>query len=198
MRQATGAWVAFHANSIMATSKLLEAAKLCGHGPWIVEHANAVNAVEWNWAPSVISRRNYILTKSPAERFPNVYCEYSFSIWSQSTNLSELVVLNETGKLWHNVTVHWMWTRAAEAKRRWYHGTLFLHPQSLTWNLKMMVSKRNLLFQGLIFRFHVKLPGCKNFNKRHCKPSNQTSIQDHTSILPVASLLPQDVGMVNS
>ena len=35
-----------------------------------------------------------------------------------------------------------------------------LHPQSLTWNLKMMVSKRNLLFQGLIFRFHVKLQGC--------------------------------------
>ena len=35
-----------------------------------------------------------------------------------------------------------------------------LHPQSLTWNLKMMVSKGNLLFQGLIFRFHVKLKGC--------------------------------------
>ncbi len=28
---------------------------------------------------------------------------------------------------------------------------------SLRWNLKMMVSKRNLLFQGAIFRFHVKL-----------------------------------------
>ena len=35
-----------------------------------------------------------------------------------------------------------------------------LHPWSLTWNLKMMLSKRNLLFQGLIFRFHVKLQGC--------------------------------------
>ena len=32
--------------------------------------------------------------------------------------------------------------------------------QSLTWNLKMMISKRNLLFQGLIFRFHVKFQGC--------------------------------------
>ena len=31
----------------------------------------------------------------------------------------------------------------------------------LTWNLKMMVSKRNLLFQGFIFRFHVSFPGCK-------------------------------------
>ena len=29
--------------------------------------------------------------------------------------------------------------------------------QSLTWNLKMMVFKRNLLLQGAIFRFHVKL-----------------------------------------
>jgi len=33
-------------------------------------------------------------------------------------------------------------------------------PQNLTWNLKMMVSKRNLLFQGLLFRFHVKFQGC--------------------------------------
>ena len=32
---------------------------------------------------------------------------------------------------------------------------------SLTWNLNMMVSKRNLLFQGLLFRFHVKFQGCK-------------------------------------
>ena len=30
-----------------------------------------------------------------------------------------------------------------------------LHPQKLTWNLEMMVSNRNLLFQGSIFRFHV-------------------------------------------
>ena len=33
-------------------------------------------------------------------------------------------------------------------------------PQNLTWNLKMMVSKRNLRFQGLLFRFHVKFQGC--------------------------------------
>ena len=32
-----------------------------------------------------------------------------------------------------------------------------IHPQSLTWNLKMMVSNRDILFQWLIFRFHVKL-----------------------------------------
>ena len=32
-------------------------------------------------------------------------------------------------------------------------------PRNLTWNLKMMVSKRNLLFQGLLFRFHVKFQG---------------------------------------
>ena len=25
----------------------------------------------------------------------------------------------------------------------------------------MMVSKRNLLFQGLLFRFHVKFQGCR-------------------------------------
>ena len=36
-----------------------------------------------------------------------------------------------------------------------------LHPRKLTWNLKMMVSNRNLLFQGLIFRFYVKLRGSR-------------------------------------
>ena len=34
-------------------------------------------------------------------------------------------------------------------------------PRNLTWNLKMMVSKRNLLFQGLLFRFHVKFQGVR-------------------------------------
>ena len=35
-----------------------------------------------------------------------------------------------------------------------------LLPRNLTWNLKMMVSKRNPLFQVLLFRFHVKFQGC--------------------------------------
>ena len=46
-----------------------------------------------------------------------------------------------------------------------FSTSMFL-PRNLTWNLKMMVSKRNHLFQGLIFRFHVKFQGCrylKNF-----------------------------------
>ena len=37
---------------------------------------------------------------------------------------------------------------------------LQLLPRKLTWNLKMMVSNRNLLFQGVVFRFHVSFPGC--------------------------------------
>ena len=35
-----------------------------------------------------------------------------------------------------------------------------IHPQKLTWNLEMMVSNRNLIFQGSIFRFHVCFGGC--------------------------------------
>ena len=37
----------------------------------------------------------------------------------------------------------------------------WVHPQKLTWNLEMMVSNRNLLFQGSIFRFHVCFGGCR-------------------------------------
>ena len=63
-----------------------------------------------------------------------------------------------------------------------------LHPQSLTWNLKMMVFNRNLLFQGLIFRFHVSFRGCKLsilvtrtwvINKRtptHCEWDSKTHL----------------------
>ena len=34
-----------------------------------------------------------------------------------------------------------------------------IHPRKLTWNLKRMVSKRNLLFQGSVFRFHGSFQG---------------------------------------
>ena len=34
-----------------------------------------------------------------------------------------------------------------------------LHPQKLTWNLKRMVSERNLLLEGSMFRFHVSFLG---------------------------------------
>ena len=54
-------------------------------------------------------------------------------------------------------------------KNPWAHGEDMLPPNfpsptwcplgKLTWNLKRMVSKRNLLFQGSIFRFHVKFRG---------------------------------------
>ena len=39
-----------------------------------------------------------------------------------------------------------------------------VHLQKLTWNLEMMVSNRNLLFQGSIFRFHVCFGGCNPYN----------------------------------
>ena len=36
-----------------------------------------------------------------------------------------------------------------------------LHPGRLTWNLKMMVWKMIFLFNWVVVRFHVNLPGCK-------------------------------------
>ena len=50
-------------------------------------------------------------------------------------------------------------------------------PQSLTWNLKKMVSTRNLLFQGAIFRFRVNLQGCIPFiYDGFLAPSNRWSL----------------------
>ena len=37
----------------------------------------------------------------------------------------------------------------------------FLHPGRITWNLKITQLKRKIIFQTIIFRFHVNLPGCK-------------------------------------
>ena len=37
--------------------------------------------------------------------------------------------------------------------------SIYLLPRKLTWNLNMMVSNRNLLFQRSIFRFHVSFRG---------------------------------------
>ena len=42
----------------------------------------------------------------------------------------------------------------------WHYFCFHLLPRNLTWNLKMMVSKSNHLFQVFLFRFHVKLQGC--------------------------------------
>ena len=47
-----------------------------------------------------------------------------------------------------------------------------IHPPKITWNLEMMVSNRNLLFQGSIFRFHVCFWGCMCSETGFCNPIN--------------------------
>ncbi len=44
----------------------------------------------------------------------------------------------------------------------WIFGSFFskIHSRKLTWNLKMMVSNRKLLFQVSIFGCHVSFRGC--------------------------------------
>ena len=58
----------------------------------------------------------------------------------------------------------------------------------LTWNLKMMISNRNLLFQGFIFRFHVIFRGCKPGKSPSGKltwlAGKQTQIEDVWRCIP--------------
>ena len=52
---------------------------------------------------------------------------------------------------------NWWWSpRPIPPKKRKKE----IHPRNLTWNLKIMVSKWTFLFQGRIFRSHVKFRGC--------------------------------------
>ena len=43
---------------------------------------------------------------------------------------------------------------------------LNLHPGRLTWNLTRHPWKRKIIFQTIIFRFHINLQGCKSGFKR--------------------------------
>ena len=48
------------------------------------------------------------------------------------------------------ITVHW---------KRW-RDIWKVHPGRLTWNLQITHLERKMIFQTIIFRFHVNLPGC--------------------------------------
>ena len=80
----------------------------------------------------------------------------SHRTWHMTGGLGE----PPAGFRWINETVPWV-------KTCWVGNHIELHvlPRNLTWNLKMMVSKRNRLFQGLLFRFHVKFQGCIDRNR---------------------------------
>ena len=60
------------------------------------------------------------------------------------------------GALLHHWSSSWLDFLGALMMIRGKH----VHPRKLTWNLKRMVSKRNLLLLGSIFRFPVSFRGC--------------------------------------
>jgi len=67
-----------------------------------------------------------------------------------------------------------------------------LPPRKLTWILKMMVSNRNLLFQGFIFRFHVSFPGCFSLRTTHYSQSIKSSLTIKERIPITISLAPRN------
>ncbi len=62
--------------------------------------------------------------------------------------------------------------------------TPLIHSLKLTWPLKMVVSNRNLLFQGSIFRGYVSFRGCNLFLGPSCKlkPSSDRGWTPKTSL----------------
>ena len=64
----------------------------------------------------------------------------------------------------------------ATCKKKTQNHQSFYTPQNLTWNLKMMVSKWTFLFQGLMFRFHVKFWGCSSTPKGQLHPIKATIV----------------------
>ena len=64
------------------------------------------------------------------------------------------------GKWWYDflcfLSVNW---REMRCEPTWQRALTIL-PRSLTWNLKISPWKRRFLLEIIIFRFHVKFPGC--------------------------------------
>ena len=58
-------------------------------------------------------------------------------------------------------------------------GIWKVHPGRLTWNLWIHPWKRKIIFQIIIFRFYVNLPGCKRLDA-----SINSSIQQHQFVFP--------------
>ena len=95
-----------------------------------------------------------------------------------STHMNRMNLKNAVWEMWKNPIFHYLpvdvfrssdwgsfFIDVLEVKRSLsvgsnLHSCTYPPKKSLTWNLKMMVSKRNLLFQG-IFRFYVNLSGCR-------------------------------------
>ena len=55
-----------------------------------------------------------------------------------------------------------------------------LHPGRLTWNLPIPHLERKMIFQTIIFRFHVNLPGCKAMKSK----SKRTYLWSTQSVSP--------------
>ena len=62
-----------------------------------------------------------------------------------------------------NLLDRWPFTSTVGQKYCLKNALHQIHSRKLTWNLKMMVSNRNLLFQVSIFGCHVSFRGCRTF-----------------------------------
>ena len=95
----------------------------------------------------IISNYIYIYIYTNLELHPNMH------------SLCEMNIVFDEYR-WEEGHPHDVWFRNSQTNSPSSAWLRNLHPKNSTWNLKMMVSKKNLLFQGDIFRFHVKLQGC--------------------------------------
>ena len=96
--------------------------------------------------PEVLVSDNYYKRQwrlSSVRRLRNVICFLEWATWwLKNSGVNRESVFWEKGPFCHPRNLTW------------------IHPQKLTWNLKLMVSNRDLLFQGSVFRCHVSFLGC--------------------------------------
>ena len=128
---------------------------------WLLERKSAWKLMTFNELS--VKNHGYLL---PDQRFSgsnwlleNLPC-FFFEFFFHSFGADKLRRSKTWSWPWHSSTSAWPWLRSSTKRILQSVGPKNqLQHQKLTWNLEMMVSNRNLIFQGSIFRFHVNLPG---------------------------------------
>ena len=123
-------------------------------------HTIPYHTIPYHTTPyHTIPYHNIALHTSDLKNLSSVYCPLSSNGFDE--NLSPKSLSFSWKHIFQFPTI-WIYFHITESQIQSHpnRNASYIHPRKLTWNLKMMVSNRNLLFQGFIFRFHVSFPGC--------------------------------------
>ena len=101
------------------------------------------------------TKRTLIISITPhADFYQYIFGGDSPILTHQARRVIWWILRQEVTWFYHEMTIYsqitcWEWDQLG-----------WIHPGRLTWNLRIHLWKRKIIFQTIIFRFYVNLPGC--------------------------------------